>query len=44
MLLDEVLDRIENYFLKSPYDLTYSYLKCMLYKKGKFMKEQLENI
>ena len=44
VLLDDLDDRYDNYFLKSPYDLLFSYLKCNLYEKGKFMKEDLKDI
>lgn len=30
--------------MKSPYDLEGSYWKCMLYKNGKFMKEDLSEV
>ncbi|CAK87408.1 unnamed protein product (macronuclear) [Paramecium tetraurelia] len=41
---DDLEDRYENYFMKSPYDLNSSYWKCMVYKTGKFMKEQLTEV
>ncbi|CAD8101185.1 unnamed protein product [Paramecium sonneborni] len=42
--IDDLQDRYENYFMKSPYDLNASYWKCMIYKSGKFMKEQLREV
>lgn len=30
--------------MKSPYDLEGSYWKCMIYKYGKFMKEELSEV
>ena len=30
--------------MKSPYDLNFSYWKCIVYKTGKFFKEDLSEI
>jgi secreted Zn-dependent insulinase-like peptidase len=38
---DDLEDRLENYFLKSPYELTFSFWKSTMYKQGKFDKAEL---